>query len=137
MFGPILCDTGEVSIDIVDAWVEQRLIDQRIRTFACSRAAHAAMEESFVCAVVFAVVDFGTLALRANVLYRLGSPSQHLHIGACQRIVCVEEEVSAVVLLEAFSCSCPWLLDPLKVSRIVIVVDVDEKIAAVQPVIAM
>ena len=137
MFGTILSDVREVSIDIVDAWVEQRLIDQRIRTFSCSRTAHAGVEEGFVCAVVLAVVHLGALALRANVLYALRMSSQHLHIGACKRIVRVEEEISAVVLLEAFGCSRPWLFDPLEVSSIVVVVDVGEKIATMQPVVAM
>ena len=137
IFGRILSDVREVSIDIVDAWVEQRLIDQRIRTFSCSRTAHAGVEESFVCAVVLAVVDLGALALRTNVLYGLGVSPQHLHIGACEWIMWLEEEISAVVLLEAFGCSCPWLFDPLEVSSIVIVVDVGEKIATMQPVVAM
>ena len=82
MLGTILSDLREVSIDIVDAWPEQRLVDQRVRTFSCSRTAHAGVEECFVCAVVLAVVDLGALALRTNVLYGLGCSSQHLHIGA-------------------------------------------------------
>ena len=42
-----------------------------------------------------------------------------------------------MVLLEAFGCSRPWLFDPLEVSSIVIVVDVGEEIATMQPVVAM
>ena len=42
-----------------------------------------------------------------------------------------------MVLLEAFGCSRPWLFDPLEVSSIVVVVDVGEKIATMQPVVAM
>ena len=49
----------------------------------------------------------------------------------------VEEEISAVMLLEAFGCSRPWLFDPLEVSGIVVVVYVGEKIATMQPVVAM
>ena len=86
-FGTISSDVRQVSIDIVDAWVEQRLIDQGIRTLSCSRAAYAGMEKSFVCTVVLAVVHLGALALRTNVLYGLGVSSQHLHIGACERIM--------------------------------------------------
>ena len=41
------------------------------------------------------------------------------------------------MLLEAFGCSRPWLFDPLEVSSIVVVVDVGEKIATMQPVVAM
>ena len=42
-----------------------------------------------------------------------------------------------MVLLEAFSCSRPWLFDPLEVSSIVIIVDVGEEIATMQPIVAM
>ena len=42
-----------------------------------------------------------------------------------------------MILLEAFGCSRPWLFDPLEVSSIVVVVDVGEKIATMQPVVAM
>ena len=49
----------------------------------------------------------------------------------------VEEEISTVVLLEAFACACSGLFDPLEVSRVVVVVDVNKKIAAMQPVVAM
>ena len=42
-----------------------------------------------------------------------------------------------MMLLEAFGCSRPWLFDPLEVSSIVVVVDVGEKIATMQPVVAM
>ena len=49
----------------------------------------------------------------------------------------LEEKISAVVLLEAFTCSRPWLFDPLEESSIVIVVDVNEKSATMKPVVAM
>ena len=42
-----------------------------------------------------------------------------------------------MVLLEAFGCSRPWLFNPLEVSSVVIVVDVGEKIATMQPIVAM
>ena len=137
MFGRILREFREVSIDIGDAWVEQRLVDERIRTFSCSRTAYAGVEKSFVCTVVLAVVQFGSLALRTNVLYCLGFSSQHLHIGACERIMWLEEKISAVVLLKAFGCSCSWLFDPLEVSSVVVVVDVGKKITAMQPIVTM
>ena len=86
-FGTISSDVRQVSIDVVDAWVEQRLIDQGICTLSCSWTAYAGVEEGFVCAVVLAVVDLGALALRTNVLYRAGVSSQHLHIGACKLIM--------------------------------------------------
>ena len=42
-----------------------------------------------------------------------------------------------MMLLEAFGCSRPWLFDPLEVSSIVVVVDVGEKIATMQPIVAI
>ena len=75
MFGTISSDVRKVFIDIVQAWVEQRLIRQGVRAFSRSWAAHAGVEESFVCAVVLAVVDLGALALRTHVLDGLGFSS--------------------------------------------------------------
>ena len=49
----------------------------------------------------------------------------------------LEEEISAVMLLEAFGCSCPWLFDPVEVSSIVVIIDVGEKVASMQPIVAM
>ena len=74
-------------VDVLNAWVEQWLVDERISALSSSGASHAGVKECFVYSVVLAVVDLGALALRTNVLYGLGRSSQHLHIGACKRIM--------------------------------------------------
>ena len=124
-------------VDVVDTRIEQRLVDQRIGAFSSSGAAHAGMEESFVCAVVLAIVYIGALALGAYVLYSLRCSSQHLHVATRKGIVGVEQEVSSVVLLKALSGPRSRLFDPFEISRVIVIVHVGEKLASMQPVVAM
>ena len=118
-------------VDVVDTRIEQRLVDQRIGAFSSSGAAHAGMEESFVCAVVLAIVYIGALALGANVLDSLRCSSQHLHVGTRKGIVRIEKEVPPMMFLETLRSSRSRLFNPFEVSTVVVVVYVGKKVTSV------
>ena len=121
----------EMFVDVLDTWVEQWLVDERISALSSSCAAHAGVKEGFVCTVVLAIIYIGALALRAYVLYSLRFSAQHLHVGTRKGIVRIEKEIPPMVFLKALGVSRSRLFDPFEVSRVVVVVYVGEKIASV------
>ena len=124
-------------IDVVDPRVKQWLVDQRIRALSSSGATHACVEECFGARVVLAIVYVRALALRAYVLHSLWHFPEYLHVTLCERIVCIEEEISSVVFLEVGGVARPWFFDSFEVPRIVVIIDVGQKVPSVQVVIAV
>ena len=121
----------ESFVDILDTWVEQWLVDERMGALASSDAAHAGVKEGFVCTVVLAIIYIGALALRAYVLYSLRFSAQHLHVGTRKGIVRIEKEVPPMMFLEALRSSRSRLFNPFEVSTVVVVVYVGKKVTSV------